>query len=351
MTLSAPPSPSSDRYPSFSGTASDHTPVTVDIYKGTAAEGPVVASASAEAESRRMVVDEGEPALEWGTYTAVATQPSSLGNPSGTSSPATFAVQPIPPTVATEPASLMTRNSATLYASVDPEGGPVSECYFEYGPTTAYGASIECGFVSEIGAFPAADTSAVPVFARIFGLRASTTYHFRVVAVGEGGTAVGTDQTFTTLPPYSFPEEGSRAAKAASTAKRSASGVLSAKQLKTLIAQQLGRLWRTAHIDDALKNWRFRINFKAPEAGTAQIPGSMTRRTPGVRARPSAPILVASAELAFRAPSTRAMTMRLTNAGRDLLRRSKRLHILTACKFSPPHARALTTFAAFDLTA
>ena len=46
-----------------------------------------------------------------------------------------------------------TRTSAALYASVNPRGGGVSACYFEYG-STAYGTDIECGFVSGLSAFP-----------------------------------------------------------------------------------------------------------------------------------------------------------------------------------------------------
>ncbi len=47
----------------------------------------------------------------------------------------TFAVEPIAPAVATEAASAVTRTSAALYASVDPNGAGVSACYFEYGTT------------------------------------------------------------------------------------------------------------------------------------------------------------------------------------------------------------------------
>src|SRR5207245_1356948 len=119
-------------------------------------------------------------ALGWGTYTAVAMQPSSIGNPSGTSPPITFVVAPIAPRVATEGTSDVTRSSAALYASVDPRGAGVSACYFEFGPGTSYGKSIECGFLAGLGAFPPAASGVVPVFVRIYGLSAGTTYHFRV---------------------------------------------------------------------------------------------------------------------------------------------------------------------------
>jgi hypothetical protein len=121
----------------------------------------------------------------------------------------TFTLEARPPTVATEKASALTRTSALLNASVDPNGGTVSACSFEYGTTLSYGVSAECAFSSGAGgecafsygssgecAFP--PIGAVQVFARIFGLNANTTYHFRIVAADESGAGEGTDGTFTT---------------------------------------------------------------------------------------------------------------------------------------------------------
>src|SRR5208283_3846136 len=47
VTLNSPESPSSDTTPSFTGTASDTTAITVRIYSGDAARGTVVATATA----------------------------------------------------------------------------------------------------------------------------------------------------------------------------------------------------------------------------------------------------------------------------------------------------------------
>ena len=137
VTMNALPSPSGNAAPSFSGTASDDTQITVDLHKGANPEGPVVASVTAEADDGQWASRKMSPALQWGEYTAVATQPSSIGNPSGTSAPVTFLVEPIPPAVATEAASGVARTSAALYASVDPGGSTVSACYFEYGTTAS----------------------------------------------------------------------------------------------------------------------------------------------------------------------------------------------------------------------
>jgi streptogramin lyase len=76
VTLDAPPSPSNDTTPSFLGTASDPTLVTVEIFPGPLAEGSAVATASATPTGGSWVSSHATPALASGTYTAVARQPS-----------------------------------------------------------------------------------------------------------------------------------------------------------------------------------------------------------------------------------------------------------------------------------
>src|SRR5205807_10196291 len=79
---------------------------------------------------------------------------------------------PIAPTVKTEPASAVSQTSATLNATVNPNGLEVTECKFEYGTTTSYGSSAPCTPT------PGSGTSAVVVSASISNLTANTTYHF-----------------------------------------------------------------------------------------------------------------------------------------------------------------------------
>jgi len=102
---------------------------------------------------------------------------------------------PSPPTVVTKPAVSVTQTTATLNASVDPGGGIVSECRFEYGLTTAYGSSVACS------SLPAgAGESPVAVSASLLGLSTNTVYHFRIIATNAGGTSFGSDETLQTLP-------------------------------------------------------------------------------------------------------------------------------------------------------
>jgi hypothetical protein len=97
------------------------------------------------------------------------------------------------PTAVTGATSLVTPGSASVSATVNPNGQPVSECSFQYGATEAYGASVPCS------ASPGSGESPVAVSASLTGLAADSTYHYRIVATNLAGTSYGSDQTLKTL--------------------------------------------------------------------------------------------------------------------------------------------------------
>jgi hypothetical protein len=106
-----------------------------------------------------------------------------------------FETLPNPPTVLTGAASSSTQTTTMLSATVNPNGGEVSDCKLEYGTSTSYGSSVSCSSP------PGSGESPVAVSAALGGLSANTTYHFRIVATNAGGPSLpGADQTFTTLP-------------------------------------------------------------------------------------------------------------------------------------------------------
>ena len=109
-----------------------------------------------------------------------------------------YTYNPSAPTAVTGAAIGVEQTSATLHATVNPNGGEVSECKFEYGTTTSYGSSAPCA------PSPGAGSSPVAVSAAITGLAAATTYHFRIVATNVSGSSDGNDAAFTTLsaPPF-----------------------------------------------------------------------------------------------------------------------------------------------------
>ena len=106
----------------------------------------------------------------------------SATNAGGTSKGSDLTLKTLPnaPTVETTAASALTQTTATLNATVNPNGGEVSECKFEYGTTEAYGSTASCA------SLPGSGTSPVAVSAAVTGLTANTTYHFRISATNAG---------------------------------------------------------------------------------------------------------------------------------------------------------------------
>jgi len=96
------------------------------------------------------------------------------------------------PTVALDSPTSLSVSSESLSGSVDPNGEPVSECRFEYGPTEALGSTAACeGTIGE-------GEAGVPVSAVVSGLKPATIYHYRLVAVSPGGTGESSVASFTT---------------------------------------------------------------------------------------------------------------------------------------------------------
>jgi acetyl esterase/lipase len=98
---------------------------------------------------------------------------------------------PTSPTAATQLASVLLPNGATLNATINP-GGAATAWYFQYGLTTAYGS------YSDTNALPAG-TSPVAVNSAIRGLFSGMPYHYQVVAVNSAGTSTGADLVFDTV--------------------------------------------------------------------------------------------------------------------------------------------------------
>jgi DNA-binding beta-propeller fold protein YncE len=111
----------------------------------------------------------------------------------------------IVPTPVTEPASAVGTESATLNGTVNPNGLPLTECFFEY-DTVEYEAGeephgkiapCEAPDATEVGS----GSSPVTVHADVEELSAGTNYHFRLAAKNANGRAQGEDEETTTLGP------------------------------------------------------------------------------------------------------------------------------------------------------
>ena len=95
VLLNQPASPSNNPIPTFSGTASDKEAVVVEIFNAAHAK---VASATASGTPGPWSTS-NEASLPSGSYTGVATQASSLGNPAGKSNQVAFTIDMVKPSV------------------------------------------------------------------------------------------------------------------------------------------------------------------------------------------------------------------------------------------------------------
>ena len=169
----------------------------------------------------------------------------------------TFTTLPNPPTVKTEKASEIGQTTAKLNASVNPNGGEVTECKLEYGPTTSYGESKPCSPSAGSG------ESAVSVSASISGLTANATYHFRVVAKNAGGESKGADETLKTLPK----------APTVKTEKASEIGQTTAK-LNASVNPNAGDVTNCKFEYVTARRYEFYGDYEAPSVPCSSLPGS-----------------------------------------------------------------------------
>jgi len=95
------------------------------------------------------------------------------------------------PSATTLAASAVTAGTATLNASINPNGAATTFS-FQYGTNTAYGSATPVVTLT-------AGTAAVTTNVTVTGLQAGRIYHYRVVATNSAGSASGSDLTFTTL--------------------------------------------------------------------------------------------------------------------------------------------------------
>jgi plastocyanin len=273
----------------------------------------------------------------------------SATNAGGTSKGADETLKTLPnaPTVATG-GFMATQPSGVLTGDVNPNGGAVTDCHFEYGNTNLYGSSVPCS------GLPGSGTQVVEVSAPVGGLFANATYHFRIVATNAGGTSYGADGVFTTP---ANPQGGSLGSPApgggpfgGGSAGSIGTGGVSSAQIEALLLGQLVPSGKAAKIRALLRSGGFALVFTAPEAGLIVIdwydvpPGAKLAR----KAQPRS-LLVAAGKLSFAAKGTARMKLKLTVVGTHLLRHSKQLKVTAKGTFTPRGSSPITATRAFLL--
>jgi FG-GAP repeat len=126
--------------------------------------------------------------------------------------------------------------------------------------------------------------------------------------------------------------------------------VISAAQIAAALAGGIVPSGQAAKIAALLKHGSFAAKFAAPEAGLATI--SWFEVPPGAKlakkAKPK-PVLVASGRLSFTAPGSGLLKLKLTNAGKRLLKHAKRLKLVARGSFTPSSGSAVTATRTFLL--
>jgi hypothetical protein len=123
---------------------------------------------------------------------------------------------------------------------------------------------------------------------------------------------------------------------------------ISSAQLGAALGQQLIPPGKVATISTLLKDHGLVLSFKALEAGTLliqwyELPPA---RLAGHKSKPK-PILVGSGQTTFAAAGSQKLTLKLTAAGKALLKHTKSVKLMARGMFTPRDASAVTTQAAF----
>ena len=144
VTLKPPPTPSNDQTPSFSGSASEAGEVLVHILRG----GQQVATATSTTSGGSWSTGGASPALPAGrhSFTAYATEVSSLGNGEGRSTPEVgFEVNTEAPAVTLSPPPTPSNNTKPSFSGTASEGGEVVVHVLEAGHQIAEATATTSG--------------------------------------------------------------------------------------------------------------------------------------------------------------------------------------------------------------
>lgn len=149
---------------------------------------------------------------------------ASFGGAAETSNQTFQTLPPLPPEAITGAASALTKTTATLGGTVNPKGGTVSNCHFEYVTEAGFQSDGFAAATSRVCTTTPSGNAPNAVSAKASGLTGNTAYRFRVVVTSNAGTTTAAEKTFATLaetcaenptfcPPPETPPAGSAPAQ------------------------------------------------------------------------------------------------------------------------------------------
>jgi hypothetical protein len=245
------------------------------------------------------------------------------------------------PMVVTGAASSITQTSATLNATVNPNGETLSDCHFDYGTTTSYGSSVPCSTLPG-GVSVASGTSAVAVSAPVSGLTPGTTYFYRIEATNAGGTGQGVDQALTTLPATLVPvSPGGAAPVLQGTPPVAGLGVLASHESKSVPDAKLSSTSFSVSPSGIVS-----VNVACPldESSCAGTVALRTLKAVIANKKPKAAILtLATGSFTVAGGHTTTVKLHLSAKARELLARSAVLRVLATIVAHDPAGATHTT--------
>jgi phosphatidylinositol-3-phosphatase len=125
-----------------------------------------------------------------------------------------------------------------------------------------------------------------------------------------------------------------------------------APRLRLIISRQIVPSRRAASIAKLLNAHGCSLRFRAPEPGRVlvqwyEVPAGAKLAATG--RREAVPVLIASGQALFRSAAVRTIKLRLTHAGKQLLRHTKRLKLTAKGTFTPWSGRAVSARRTFVL--
>ncbi len=244
------------------------------------------------------------------------------------------------PSVRTGAAQTVGVTTATLTGAVDRRGRSTT-WYFEYGTSTGYGARTPTRSVPS-------GSGARNVSASLTGLRAGTTYHYRLVATSDAGTSRGADATFTTVG-VTLATPAPRVVYGRGLTLSGSVPVKRAGETVTIFAQPFGEgsFRSVANVLTAADGtWRYVARPRIRTSYLASWNGGRSGATtvgvrPGVSLRRTSAGLLATRVTGTRSFAGRIVQLqRRTAAGRWVTIKRLRLNARSAATFRPVTFRA-----------
>ncbi len=256
------------------------------------------------------------------------------------SAPGAFTTGP-PPVSVTDAATAVGQTTATFNGTVDPEGGTVESCYFEYGIFSVGEGVANCATLPGSGSSPVAVTAAAA------GLQAGKTYKVRLVAKAPGNlSGAGGEVEFTTeAAPAKEKETTSPPPTTTTTSTTPITTTPPPSDTSPAVRIALGSA-------TASSSGAFALKVSCP-AGAGTCTGTLTLKTAkaviasvGHASKSKASILtLGSVSFTVAAGQTKTVTVHLSAKGRKLLAKLKKVLAKATVVARNPEGASVTTSA------